>query len=154
MSEEEKGAISRRRCREIMTKNVKTGHSSMSLCEIAALMRSGDMGAVPIVDDGKLIGIVTDRDIVVRGLADGKDASCAVKDVMTEGIVYCQEDTDVDTVAEVMKTRQIRRIVVLDGEKRLCGIVSLGDLAIQGGSDQQSGKVLEKISEAPPSPRQ
>ena len=140
--------------RDIMTAGAETIAPDATLQVAAQAMKRLDIGALPVCDGDRLTGIVTDRDIVVRGLADGKDASCAVKDVMTEGIVYCQEDTDVDTVAEVMKTRQIRRIVVLDGEKRLCGIVSLGDLAIQGGSDQQSGKVLEKISEAPPSPRQ
>src|SRR5688572_25543898 len=83
MSEADKGAISRMRCREIMTENVRTATPATTLRDVAALMRDGDMGAVPVIDNGRLIGIVTDRDIVVRVIADGKDAGTAVSEAMT-----------------------------------------------------------------------
>src|SRR5215207_5257810 len=83
MSETTFSENARRRCREIMTRNVKTVNRETSLREVAALMRDGDMGAVPVVEDGKLVGTATDRDIVVRAIADGLDASVPVGDVMT-----------------------------------------------------------------------
>ena len=140
---------------EIMTRGAETVAPDASLRDAAQTMKRLDIGAIPVCDGDRLVGIVTDRDIVVRAVADGADtASTTVREAMTEGIVYCQEDTDVQTVADTMKQRQIRRLVVLDADKRLVGIVSLGDLAIQGGDDARSGKVLESISEAPPSPQQ
>lgn len=140
---------------EIMTRGAETVAPDASLRDAAQTMKRLDIGAIPVCDGDRLVGIVTDRDIVVRAVADGADtASTTVREAMTEGIVYCQEDTDVQTVADTMKQRQIRRLVVLDADKRLVGFVSLGDLAIQGGDDARSGKVLESISEAPPSPQQ
>ncbi len=140
---------------EIMTRGAETVAPDASLRDAAQTMKRLDIGAIPVCDGDRLVGIVTDRDIVVRAVADGADtASTTVREAMTEGIVYCQEDTDVQTVADTMKQRQIRRLVVLDADKCLVGIVSLGDLAIQGGDNARSGKVLESISEAPPSPQQ
>ena len=140
---------------DIMTPGAETIAPDASLRDAAQTMKRLDVGSLPVCDGDRLVGIVTDRDIVVRAVADGADAGATtVRDAMTEGIVYCQVDTDVQTVADTMKQRQIRRLVVLDADKRLAGIVSLGDLAIQGGDDARSGKVLERISEAPPSPQQ
>ena len=139
--------------RDIMTASAETVAPDATLQEAAQIMKRLDVGALPVCDGDRIAGILTDRDIVVRALADGRDASSPVREAMTEGVVYCQEDTSVETVAEVMQQRQIRRILVLDSAKRLVGIVSLGDLAT-AGNDRRSGEVLETISAAPASPGQ
>ena len=146
MSEGEKGAISRRRCREIMTKNVKTGHSSMSLCEIAVLMRSGDMGAVPIVDDGKLIGIVTDRDIVVRVIAEGKNADTKISEAMTTELFTVTPDDFAFEAIRLMGDKQIRRIPVVGPNGELAGIISMADVALEMEDEKEIAETLEEIS--------
>lgn len=136
--------------RDIMTTSAETVAPDATIREAAEIMKRLDVGALPVCDGDRVAGILTDRDIVVRALAEGRDASSSVREAMTEGVVYCQDDTSVETVAEVMQQRHIRRILVLDADKRLCGIISLGDLAT-AGNDQRSGEVLEKISAAPAS---
>ena len=100
------------------------------LTEIAQLMRDHDIGAVPVGKNDRLVGMVTDRDIICRGLANGGDIS-AMKagDVMTEGISYCTSEDDVEDAIHLMEQKRIRRLAVLDDNRRLVGMLSMGDLA-------------------------
>ncbi|HEY9536889.1 MAG TPA: CBS domain-containing protein [Kiloniellaceae bacterium] len=100
------------------------------LSDIARVMRDADVGAVPIGENDRLIGMVTDRDIVCRGCADGRDPTAmTARDVMTSGIVYCTEDQSIEDAIHMMEEKQIRRMPVIDGKKRMTGMLSLGDLA-------------------------
>jgi CBS domain containing-hemolysin-like protein len=110
-------------------------------------MRELDVGALPICDNDRLAGMVTDRDIVLRGTADGRDPNSAtVRDVMSEGIVYVFADQEVEEAARVMEQKQIRRLPVLNREKRMVGIVSLGDVATSS-SPAFSGTALRDVSQ-------
>jgi CBS domain-containing protein len=134
--------------KEIMTHQVHCVPPETSLREAAQEMRLLDVGALPICKDDRLIGFITDRDIAVRAVADGQDPrSCCVSDAMTPELVYCFEDDEVEEAARLMETRQIRRLPVLSRNKRLVGIVSLGDLAIRHGDESLSHEVLEQISQ-------
>jgi CBS domain-containing protein len=100
---------------------------------VAKAMREQDIGAIPVGENDRLIGMVTDRDIVVRGVANGKDiAALTARDVMTEGIAWCRDSDDLTHAANMMQSKQIRRLPVIDKDKRMVGIVSLGDLSTAG----------------------
>jgi CBS domain-containing protein len=133
---------------EIMTRDVEVIHPDATLEEAAQRMQDLNVGPLPVCDGDELVGMLTDRDITVRGVASGRSpAMHKVRDAMTRDVVYCFEDQDVREAARVMEQQQIRRLVVLDRNKRLVGIVSLGDLAVDTGDDKLSGQVLEQISE-------
>lgn len=146
MSEAEKSAVSRMRCSEIMTKSVKTAASTMTLREVAAMMRDGDMGAVPVVDEGKLIGIVTDRDIVVRCVAEGKDASTPVSDAMTTELFTVRPDDFAFEAIRLMGDKQVRRIPVVGSGGELAGIISMADVALEMEDEKEIAETLEEIS--------
>jgi len=146
MSEGDRTALSRLRCREIMTKNVKTASSSSSLRDVAALMRDGDMGAVPVVDDGKLIGIVTDRDIVVRAVVEGKDASTPISVAMSSELFTVRPDDFVFEAVRLMGDKQVRRIPVVGDGGELAGIISMADVALETEDDLEIAETLEEIS--------
>jgi CBS domain-containing protein len=111
-------------------------------------MRISDVGDVLVCDGDRLVGVVTDRDIVVRAIADGKaPAKVRVGDIMTSGVVYCYDDQDVEDACRIMQEKQIRRLAILSREKRLVGIVSLGDLALRTHDDELAGKTLETVCE-------
>jgi CBS domain-containing protein len=134
--------------KDVMTQNLEEVGPSATLQQAAEKMRSKDIGALPVCENSKLVGILTDRDITVRAVADGKDPGQAtVRDAMSEGAVWCYEDDDVKEAARIMEEKQIRRLVVFDRNKRAVGIVSLGDIATRQKSDQLSGEVLEQISQ-------
>jgi CBS domain-containing protein len=138
---------------EVMTKNAECTGPNASLQKAAERMRSLDVGALPVCDNHRLIGVVTDRDIAIRSVAEGHDPkSDRVCDAMTSQVAFCFEDTDVADAAELMRAKQIRRLPVLDRSKRLIGIVSLGDLAVEAGNEELAGYALEGMSE-PSSPR-
>ncbi len=100
------------------------------LLEIAKMMKEQDIGALPVGEKDRLIGMVTDRDIVCRGVASGGDlAKLTARDVMTKGITYCQEEHDIEEALEMMERNKIRRLPVIDGGKRMVGILSLGDIS-------------------------
>jgi CBS domain-containing protein len=135
--------------REIMTRDVEVIRPDATLQEAAERMRSLDVGPLPVCDGDRLVGMITDRDLTVRGTAAGKDpATTQVKEVMTPEVRYCFEDQDIGEAARVMQELQIRRLIVLNREKRLVGIVSLGDLAVETGDEDLSGETLEAVSEA------
>lgn len=132
---------------EIMTRNVEVVRPDAPVREAAEKMRSLDVGSLPVCDGERLVGMVTDRDITIRATADGRDpVKTAVSDVMTPDIVYCFEDQNVTEVAELMENRQIRRLPIISREKRLVGIVSLGDLAVDTGKKKMAGRTLTEIS--------
>jgi CBS domain-containing protein len=140
---------------EIMTAHPHCVAPDNTLVEAAGLMRQLDVGALPICDNDRLAGMVTDRDIVLRGTADGRDPNTAtVRDVMSEGILYVFADQDVEEAAHVMEQKQIRRLPVLNREKRMVGIVSLGDVATSS-NPAFSGNALRDVSQPKePSARQ
>lgn len=133
--------------KDVMTPNVQVILPDWSARDAALKMKEMDVGALPVCDGERLIGLVTDRDIAVRMAALGHDPRLtSVYEVMSSPIVYCFEDQPVEDVARIMEVRQIRRLVVLDRNKRLTGIVSLGDIAFKTGRDDLAGEILERVS--------
>jgi CBS domain-containing protein len=130
--------------REIMTRNVKLISPQDSIRDAARRMRDEDIGSLPVADGDRLVGYLTDRDIVIRAIADSGGADSPVRDAMSERVLYCFEDESVDDVARNMAENQVRRLPVLTREKRLCGVVALGDLAAH--ADEPAEKALEGIS--------
>jgi CBS domain-containing protein len=134
--------------REIMTRNPVVTRPDTTLREAAQTMRELDSGVLPIGEGDRLLGMLTDRDITVRAVAEGKDpSSTAVREVMSSEVVYCLEDEDEREAAAKMEQHQLRRLVVLDRDQRLVGIVSLGDLAVHTADDRIAGEVTEAVSE-------
>jgi uncharacterized protein (TIGR02284 family) len=131
--------------REIMTGDVQLLSPQDSIQDAAQRMRDGDFGSLPVAQGDRLVGYVTDRDIVVRALADGRASDARVEDVMTDRILYCFDDENVDDVAANMAENQVRRLPVLNREKRLVGIVALGDIATKA-SDKPAEDALEGVS--------
>jgi len=146
MSEKNFSENARKKCREIMTRNVKTANRETSLREVAVLMREGDMGAVPVVENGKLVGIVTDRDIVVRAVAEGKDVSTVIGDVMTTEIFASKENDFVFEAIRLMGDKQVRRIPVVNDEGELVGIIAMADVALETEDEREIAETLEEIS--------
>jgi len=134
---------------EVMTQGVECARPSDSVARAARRMRDLDIGSLPVCgDDERIEGIVTDRDITVRAVSNGSDVQgTRVRDIMTPTIVYCYEDQDVNDAARLMEHHQIRRLVVMNRNKRLVGILSLGDIAVRTGNDRLSGEALEQVSE-------
>jgi CBS domain-containing protein len=146
MSEKNFSENARRLCREIMTRSVKTASREMSLQEVARLMRDGDMGVMPVVENDKLIGIVTDRDIVVRALAEGKDAQTEIGDVMTTEIFSVKPDDFAFEAIRLMGDKQIRRIPVINESGELAGIIAMADIALEMEDEREIAETLEEIS--------
>jgi CBS domain-containing protein len=139
--------------KDVMTKGAECVTPSTSLQEAAKKMIVLDVGPLPVCETDHLVGMITDRDITVRATAEGLPPRLGqVRDVMTHDLVYCFEDEDVQEAARLMTEHQIRRLVVVNRDKRLVGIVSLGDLAVETGDEKLSGEALERISE-PASPK-
>ncbi|MBC6980323.1 CBS domain-containing protein [Caulobacter sp. 17J80-11] len=132
--------------REIMTRGAELIDPDMPLREVAKRMRVENLGALPIGENDRLIGMITDRDIVVRGVADGKVDGTVAREVMSEKVYYCFEEDDLDDAADVMAEHQVRRLPVLDEGKRLVGMVSLADLGLSGSSTA-ARRALQGVSE-------
>jgi CBS domain-containing protein len=123
--------------KEVMHGGVTWVSPNTPILELAKKMQAADVGSIPVGENDRLVGMVTDRDIVCRGLAGGKDLSkLTARDVMTSGIVYCRTDDDVGTAIDTMKNKKIRRLTVLDASKRMVGMLSLGDLSDKAGPTQ------------------
>jgi CBS domain-containing protein len=146
MTEKTFSENARRRCREIMTPNVKTANCAMTLREVARLMSEGDMGAMPIVEAGKLVGIVTDRDIVVRAIAEGKNIDTQIGDVMTTEIFSVKPDDFVFEAIRLMGDKQVRRIPVVAQTGELAGIIAMADIALEMEDEREIAETLEEIS--------
>ena len=132
--------------REVMTRDVQTIRPDQPVQEAASFMLSADAGSVPVTDGDRLIGMITDRDIAVRGVAKGYGPDTPVRELMTDEVICVREDDDVDDVASKMSEAQVRRLPVIDDQERLCGIVSLGDLSRDAGEDAAS-EALQGVSE-------
>lgn len=133
---------------DVMTRNVQVVAPNDSLIEAARLMREQDTGFLPVCDGDKILGSITDRDIVIRAVSAGLDPNnTIVRQAMSHGITWVYAHDDVKHAAAQMKAHQIRRLIVVDENKKLVGVVSLGDLATDVGRDKLSGDTLEKISE-------
>ena len=133
---------------QIMSTSVECVRPDDTLQEAAYVMKERNIGFLPVCDLDRFIGMLTDRDIVIRGVADGRDTrTTRVRAVMTPDAICCREDDDVDEAARLMQDRRVRRIVVLDSRGRLVGILSLGDLATGSEDPHRVGEVLHAVSE-------
>jgi len=129
---------------EAMTRDVRVASPDETIRQAAKTMASLDAGVLPVGENDHLIGMITDRDIAIRGIAQGKGPKAKVRDVMTEDVKYCFDDQDVEEVTRNMADIQVRRLPVLNRDKRLVGILSLGDIASRDGKD--AGEALRGIS--------
>ena len=140
------------RCVDVMTREPVCCEPADSIPRIAQLMKSEDVGAVPVVDSKtsrKLVGIVTDRDVVVKILADGKTVEkSTARDAMTNNPVTCREDDDVSKAVALMAERKVRRIPIVDGSGVLQGIIAQADIATRVHRDETTGELVEAISES------
>jgi len=134
---------------DVMTPGVECARPDESIAQAADRMRSLNVGSLPVCgENDKLAGIVTDRDITIRATASARDPCITtVGEVMTPDIVTCFEDADVQVAVDMMEKKQIRRLAVLNKNKRLVGIVSLGDLAVRTPDERLSGEALERVSQ-------
>ena len=132
--------------KDLMSRDVKVIDPDMTIAEAAQRMRDGDFGMLPVGEDDRMIGTISDRDIAIRATAEGKDADTKVREVMTEGIAWAYEDDSVEKAALIMSERQVRRLPVVNRNKRLVGIVALGDFAVEGSEIKPAAKALSEIS--------
>jgi CBS domain-containing protein len=131
--------------KDVMTSNVRLATPDQSISESARIMAECDSGVVPVYQDDRLVGMVTDRDIVVRAVANNLAPSTPVREVMSQEVLYCYEDEDIEQVAKNMAKNQIRRLPVLNRSKRLVGIVSIGDLS-KRARPHATGEAIAEIS--------
>lgn len=134
--------------KDIMSKKPDYLPPNTTLQKASEEMLKYDVGFLPIGNDGQLFGAITDRDIVVRALAKGKDPlKMQVQDIMTPNILSCFEDDDVQKAAKTMSDEQIRRLVVLSRDNKISGVISLGDIAVKTKNDQLTGHILQEVCE-------
>jgi len=131
---------------DVMTREAQTISPNQTAKEAASFMLSTDSGSIPVTDGERLVGMITDRDIAVRGVAKGFAPDTPVSELMTRDCITAREDDDVSTIASKMSEAQVRRLPVIDGDEKLCGIVSLGDLS-RDGDDQSASQALAGISQ-------
>ena len=138
------------RVSEAMTRDVRVASPDQTIREVANIMKEIDAGAMPVGDNDRLVGVITDRDIAIRAIAEGKGPDTKVRDVMSqEQVMYCYEDEDLTHVAKNMAENQVRRLPVVNRDKRLVGIVSLGDVATSA-SQTTAGKAVKGVSKPGP----
>jgi CBS domain-containing protein len=133
---------------EIMTTDFEMIDSTNSLTQAAEKMKSLNVGFLPVKEGTRLVGLITDRDIVIRGLAEGKNPGATqVKDIISSRILYCFDDDSVEEAARLMEDNQVRRLIVVNHDQVPVGVVSLGDIAVRAGQESLSGEILERVSE-------
>ena len=132
--------------KDVMSRDVQLISPDGTIKEAAQQMRKGNFGMLPVGENDRMIGAISDRDIAIRAVADGKDPSTKVREVMSEGIVWAYEDDSVDDAVKLMSTRQIRRLPIVNADKRLVGIVALGDFAVESADIEIAGEALSEIS--------
>lgn len=137
--------------KDVMSRDVKVIGPDMTIGEAARTMGAGDFGMMPVGENDRMIGAISDRDIAIRAVAEGKGPGTKVREIMSAGICWAYDDDTVEHAARLMSERQVRRLAVLDHDKRLVGIVALGDFAVDRSEVQVAGEALAKISEPPPS---
>lgn len=130
---------------EYMTPDVELIRPDATIQQAAQVMTRIDVGALPVAENDQLVGMVTDRDIVIRAIAQGRGPDTPIREVMTDEVKYCYEDEDIEDVASNMGDQQLHRLPVLNRDKRLVGIVALADVAVAGGNDP-AGEAVSGIS--------
>jgi CBS domain-containing protein len=130
---------------EVMTRSVETVGPDQSAQEAASFMLRSEAGSIPVCEGDRVIGMITDRDIAIRGVAEGRGPDCSVRDLMSDQVICARENDSIDDVARRMSDAQVRRLPVIDEQERLVGIVSLGDLSRQA-SEQSASQALEGVS--------
>ena len=130
---------------EVMTTEVETISADRTAREAASFMLRADAGSIPVCEGDRVVGMITDRDIAVRGVAEGRGPDTPVSELMSDGIICAREDDDIQDVARRMSEEQVRRLPVLDADDRLCGIVSLGDLSREARGEAAQ-RALEGVS--------
>ena len=132
--------------KDVMSRDVQVISPDETIKEAAQQMRKGDFGMMPVGENDRMSGTISDRDIVIRAVAEGKDPSTKVREIMSEGIVWAYEEDSVDDAAKLMGDRQIRRLPIVNADKRLVGIVALGDFAVESADIEIAGEALSEIS--------
>jgi CBS domain-containing protein len=133
--------------KQAMTTDVELAKPTLTIRQAALLMGKNDCGALPVADKDSLIGMITDRDIAIRAVAAGKGPKTLVRDVMSQEVLYCFEDQELDEVSRNLGDIKVRRLPVLNREKRLVGILSLGDMALTANGSDAAADALKAISE-------
>jgi CBS domain-containing protein len=133
--------------KDIMSPDVQVISPDATIREAAQKMREGDFGMMPVAENDRMIGAVSDRDIALRAVAEGKDADTKVRDIMSDGIAWAYEDDSVERAAEIMSEHQVRRLPVVNRQKRLVGIVALGDFAVESSDLEPAAEALAEISQ-------
>lgn len=133
--------------KDLMSRNVQVIDPDMTIEDAAIRMRDGDFGMMPVGENDRMIGTISDRDIAIRGVAERKGAGTRVRDVMSAGVTFAYEDNSVEEAVVLMSEHQVRRLPVLDRSKRLVGIVALGDLAVEHSSARPAAEALAQISQ-------
>jgi CBS domain-containing protein len=132
--------------KEAMHKGAEWVGPQTSITEVARKMRELDVGSIPVGENDRLIGMVTDRDIICRGLADGRDVGkLTARDVMTKGVVYCRDGDSMDDALGIMESKKVRRLPVIDGNKRMVGMLSFGDIS-HAAPPKLSGELMAAVS--------
>jgi CBS domain-containing protein len=134
--------------RDVMSREVKIISPDATIREAAKAMLEGDFGMMPVGENDRMIGAISDRDIAIRAVAEGKDSNAKVREVMSEGITWAYEDELVEDAARIMSVHQIRRLPVVNSDKRLVGIVALGDFAVESSELEPAAEALAEISKA------
>jgi CBS domain-containing protein len=133
--------------KDIMTRDVQVIAPETSVLDAARKMRAFDIGCLPVCKGRRCVGILTDRDMIIRAVAEGRDLQATpVSDVMTTDIVSCSEDDDISKVVKLMEDKQVRRVLILDDERFPVGICSVGDLALDSGDLQLAGEVMHEVA--------
>jgi CBS domain-containing protein len=133
--------------KQVMSMNPECVSPATPVGQVASVMKTRDIGMVLVSENGRLVGTVTDRDIVIRGIAEGRDPRIAMTgDIMSRKASFCYEDQDVTEAARVMEERKIRRLAILSRDRKLVGVVSLGDLAVRTGDEAMSGEVIKFVA--------
>jgi CBS domain-containing protein len=134
---------------EIMAKDVECIGPETPISKAAQKMRERDIGFLPVCDNDRLIGTLTDRDITIQSVAQGRDPRLApVREIMNPQVFYCYEDEEIEKVGQYMQEKEVRRMVILNRQKRLVGVMSLGDIARASGAKQLAGETLGHIADA------
>src|SRR5687768_13156166 len=133
--------------RQIMSSDVERITQDTTLQDAAQRMKTRDVGFLPVCEGDRVLGTLTDRDIIIRGVARGVDVrQTSAKDVMSKDVFYCYVDEDIEDVAEAMSEKQVRRMIIMDHDERIVGVVSLGDIAKADTDEQVSADTLRNVS--------
>jgi CBS domain-containing protein len=133
--------------KDIMSPDVQVISPDATIREAAQKMREGDFGMMPVAENDRMIGAISDRDIALRAIGEGKGPDTKVRDVMSQGIAWAYEDDSVDHAAQIMSEHQVRRLPVVNRQKRLVGIVALGDFAVESSDLEPAAEALAEISQ-------